>query len=668
MTEAVLPAEAKLVRPKLGRDDWMMRGFMVVIGLYLLVALAFPLYAMLSKSIETYAFHLDRFEVQVDKGEGWGEVLSALDLAVAAEIFDPSKPGASAGHRITANSLFPDFSFRAPTNYRLRNLTGDSGGFIAKGEIVTDTDWREFSSNDFRRVLLRPALSKGLANYVTYFSTPALSYSIYNSLFVASISTVITVFLAFVLAYALTRSCVPFKGLFKTIAMVPILVPSLLPGIALVYLFGNQGMIKEVLMGQTIYGPIGIVIAEVFFTLPHALIIIMTALSIADARLYEAALALRASRSRIFFTVTLPGARYGLISAAFVVFTLVITDFGAPKVIGGQFNVLAVDIYKQVVGQQNFQMGAVVSVVLLIPAVAAFFVDRLVQKRQVALLSARAVAYEPQPNRRFDLIMLGYCLLVSFFILGMLGVCQYAALIKFWPYNLELGLSNYNFDVMDGGGWDSYENSIRMALYTAFFGTIIVFTGAYMVEKGRGFHGGRAAFQFLAMMPMAVPGLVLGLAYIFFFNNPNNPFNFLYSTMAILVICTITHFYTVAHLTALTALKQMDSEFEAVSQSLKQPFYRMFGRVTVPVCMPAILDISIYLFVNAMTTVSAVVFLYSPDTTLASVAVLNMDDAGDIAPAAAMGMMIFYTNATARILHGIGGHYLRKRTQAWRTR
>jgi iron(III) transport system permease protein len=94
----------------------------------------------------------------------------------------------------------------------------------------------------------------------------------------------------------------------------------------------------------------------------------------------------------------------------------------------------------------------------------------------------------------------------------------------------------------------------------------------------------------------------------------------------------------------------------------------MFARVTVPVCMPAILDISIYLFVNAMTTVSAVVFLYSPDTTLASVAVLNMDDAGDIAPAAAMGMMIFYTNLTVRILHGLGSRYLRQRTQAWRTR
>ena len=220
--------------------------------------------------------------------------------------------------------------------------------------------------------------------------------------------------------------------------MIPILVPSLLPGIALVYLFGTQGLIKELMFGYSIYGPIGIVIAEVFFTLPHAIIILITSLSIADARLYEAAVALRASRLRIFLTVTLPGCRYGLISAAFVVFTLSITDFGAPKVIGGDFNVLATDVYKQVIGQQNFEMGAVVSVVLLIPAVLAFAVDRVVQRRQVALLSSRAVALEPKPSRGFDLAMLGFCVLVSVFLLGMLGTCQYAALVKFYPYDPEL--------------------------------------------------------------------------------------------------------------------------------------------------------------------------------------------------------------------------------------
>jgi iron(III) transport system permease protein len=360
-------------------------------------------------------------------------------------------------------------------------------------------------------------------------------------------------------------------------------------------------------------------------------------------------------------------------SACFVAFTYSITDFGAPKVIGGWYNVLSVDIYKQVVGQWNFQMGAVVSVVLLFPVVLSFIADRLVQRRQVAQLSARSVPLEPQPNRRFDRIMLGYCLFITFILVGMLGVSAYASLIKFWPYNLSFTLDNYQFDLMDGGGWAAYWNSIKMATATAFFGTLIIFTGAYLVEKSQRFEGFRAALQLFAILPLAVPGMVLGLAYIFFFNNPNfffgyNPLIFIYHTMAILVLCTITHYYTVPHLTALTALKQLDTEFEAVSASLKVPFYKTFARVTFPVCLPAILDISIYLFVNAMTTVSAVVFLWGPETHLASVAVLNMDDQGDIAPAAAMAMMIVYTSAGVRILYGLLTRRLAVRTQAWRTR
>jgi iron(III) transport system permease protein len=170
------------------------------------------------------------------------------------------------------------------------------------------------------------------------------------------------------------------------------------------------------------------------------------------------------------------------------------------------------------------------------------------------------------------------------------------------------------------------------------------------------------------MLPLAVPGLVLGIAYIFFFNHPENPLGFLYGTMGILVICTIVHFYTVSHLTCLTALKQLDPEFEAVSLSLKSPVWRTFGKVTLPVCLPAFLDVASYLFLNAMTTVSAVVFLYSPETMLASVAVLNMDDAGDIAPAAAMALMIVYTSAVFRVLHALLTRFINSRTQVWRTR
>ena len=148
-----------------------------------------------------------------------------------------------------------------------------------------------------------------------------------------------------------------------------------------------------------------------------------------------------------------------------------------------------------------------------------------------------------------------------------------------------------------------------MAFWCALIGAVLTFAGAYWLEKTRGANALRPVVRLLAMMPMAVPGLVLGIGYILFFNAPGNPLNVLYGTMTILVLSTVIHFYSSSHLTAVTALKQLDNEFESVSASLKVPFYKTFWRVTVPVCLPSIIDISRYYFVNAMTTISAVVFL-----------------------------------------------------------
>lgn len=520
----------------------------------------------------------------------------------------------------------------------------------------------------FKSVQDRDGNVVGLQNYVEYFSTPALSQSIMNSVYVSTLTTVITVILAFVFAYGLHRSCTPFKGVFRALAMAPLLVPSLLSSISLIYLFGRQGVLTPLLFGHSIYGPIGIVVSSVFFTFPYAFLILSTALSLADQRHYEAAMSLRASRLKIFWTVTLPGARYGLISAIFVVFIATFTDFGVPKTIGGNFNVLPVDIYKQVIGQQNFEMGAVVSTLLLLPAVMAFFVDQMARKKQGANVSANSVPYAPTKNRRFDIAMLVYCSLISAFVVLIIITSQLAALIKFWPYNLSLSLDNYDFDKVAGGGWASFWNSLKLAVYTSVVGTVVIFVGAYIVEKTKDAKILREIFQFLAIMPMATPGMVLGLSYIFFFNHPANPLTFLYGTMAILVISTLTHYYTVAHLTMTTAIKQLDPEFESVSMSLGQPAHKVVRLVTIAICLPTILDIFFYLFVRAMTTVSVVIFLYSSETTLASIAMLNMGDLGDNAPAAAMGMMIFYVNLSARLFNGFASNAIRKHTQAWRSR
>jgi iron(III) transport system permease protein len=146
-----------------------------------------------------------------------------------------------------------------------------------------------------------------------------------------------------------------------------------------------------------------------------------------------------------------------------------------------------------------------------------------------------------------DRVFLVVCGLIAAAIVGMMAVALLASVATFWPYNLTPTLKNYRFDMVDGGGWESYRNSLVMAGLTAVVGTAVIFTGAYLLEKARGFARVRGLVQFLALLPLAVPGLVLGLGYVFFFNDPGNPLGFIYATRAILVISSIAHFYSVAH-------------------------------------------------------------------------------------------------------------------------
>jgi iron(III) transport system permease protein len=509
----------------------------------------------------------------------------------------------------------------------------------------------------------------GLANFIDYAQSPSLLQSLWNSLWVSAVVTAIAVPLAFGFAYALTRSCMRLKPLFRGITLIPLLAPSLLSAISLIYWFGNQGVLKGWMNGigiAEIYGAPGIVVAECFAVFPHALMILITALSLSDARLYEAADAMGTTAQRKFFTITLPGAKYGLISAALVTFTLVITDFGIPKVIGGSFNVLATDVFKLVIGQQDFSKGAVVAILLLAPALLTYAVDNYVSRRQTAMLTARAVPYRPKRSPRYDAAMTLYCSAIAFLVLAMLGMAIFASFASFWPYNLSPSLRHYVMGLVDAEVGVAFVNSLKVAAGTAVFGTALVFCGAYLLEKTKGMDGLRAIVRLLAMLPMAVPGLVLGLGYIFFFNEPKNPLNGLYHTVTLLTLCTIVHFYTTGHLTAVTALKSLDGEFEAVSASLKVPFFKTFWRVTLPISTPALVDIARYFFINAMTTISAVVFLYSPETKVASIAILNLDEAGETGAAAAMAVLIGAASAAATLLFMALAWWINRRTQAWR--
>jgi iron(III) transport system permease protein len=518
--------------------------------------------------------------------------------------------------------------------------------------------WKGFSA--------KPGQGGGLLAARELFASENFRWLLGNSLSVAFSVAAIVVPLAYLFAYALQRTLIPAKGLWRGISLLPLLAPSMLPAIALVYLFGNQGLLRS-LLNDNIYGFWGIVLGEAIYTFPHALMILLSALSLADARLFDAASSMGAGPWRAFCSITWPATRQAVFAAFCLVFTLTITDFGVPVVVGGDYQVLALEAYKAVVGQQQFGRGALIGMVLL-PALLSFGVDAWLRRRQGEAMSGRAQVFEAKPSRCRDACFLAIVLLVCAALLVVIGMAVYSSLVTFWPYNLTLSFKHYGFDDTAGGGWLAYRNSVTMALCTALIGSLVIFTGAYLMEKTQGQRLLNQALRLLSFIPMAVPGLVLGLGYVFFFNLNGNPLHVFYGGMALLVLCTIAHYLTTAQMTAATALRQLDAEFEAAALSLKAPLYKHFVRVTVPICLPALLDIIRYLFVSAMTTVSAAIFLYSPDTILAAVAVLNMDDAGNVGGAAAMSTLILLTSAAASLLLAAASRGLLRRSQAWRQR
>jgi iron(III) transport system permease protein len=379
------------------------------------------------------------------------------------------------------------------------------------------------------------------------------------------------------------------------------------------------------------------VLSDTLYAFPHAVLILRTSLAFADQRLYESATMLGASPWRIFWTVTLPSTRYGLMSATFIVFTATITDFGNAIIIGGNYKVLATEIYTQVIGQANFNLGAVVSVVLLFPTAIAMGIERWFTRRQAALVTEKFVPLEIRPHKLFDSIMLTCVVGICAAILAVIGVVMYASLVKLWPYSMTLTLRNYlNPDLQNG--FEPLLNSIWMALMTSVLGVLVTTAAAYVVQKMQ--NPVTRALYFLSILPVAVPGMVLGLGYIFIFNNPANPLTVLYGSLLLLAINTVYHYHAQGFLTATTSFKQISKTFDEASAMLGGGVLRTLHRITLPIIWPSLIRLAVFYYMQAMVTLSAVIFLFSPRSSVASVVVVQLEDFGAMSQAAAFATLI----------------------------
>ena len=487
----------------------------------------------------------------------------------------------------------------------------------------------------------------GLGNYVRYVSSPKFGKVVGNSLAVSAATTMITVLLAYAFAYAMRRTAMPLKGALGSVALLPLFSPSLVQALGIVFLFGRNGVINRTFnLGIDIYGFWGIVISDVFYSFPHAYLILSAALAVADARLYESAQVLGATAARIFRDITLPSTKYGILSATFVVFTIVITDFGNPMVIGGDYSVLATEIYNQVSGQGNFSMGAVIGVMLLVPAALAVVAEKWIMRRHHATITERSqpLHITQQPWR--DRAGLAFALLVCTAIAAIVLVVVVASFVTLWPYNLHVSLRHYRFEVQNG--LQPLWTSIWVSLMAAGIGVVVAVGGACVTRRLRNAAG--QWLYFLSILPAAVPGMVLGLGYILVFNDPANPLEFLYGTLAILAVCNVYHYHAQGFLIATTSINQISRVFDEASTSLGGGFIRTLWEVILPIIAPSIISVGVFFFVRSMVTLSAVIFLVTPATQVAAVSVLLLDDAGNANQAAAFSACIMLVVALALLL------------------
>lgn len=478
------------------------------------------------------------------------------------------------------------------------------------------------------------AAGVGLGQYVAFFGTWRLLRILINSLVASAVSTTLTVAVALVLAWAITRTTVPGRRVLSLVSLLPRISPPFLVSLGLILLLGRDGAVTGALgLDWSIEGMHGIVLAQVLTFLPQAYVLLARVLGSVDTSLEEAAESLGAGTLTTLRRVTLALARPGLASAALGVFVLCMTDFGNPLLVGGRYDVLTTEIYVRVVGTSDLPAAAVMSVVLLVPCLLASFAGTLVLNGRSSVSAGGRPMPRPTPAAlRRPLVALSGAIALG--IAAIYALIPLGSLVRLWGSDWSLSLVHYGFRSTAEGAWPLW-NSVKLALLSGAAGTVLALLTAYVVQRRR--PPGAAVIGALSLLPAALPGTVIGVGYVLAFGVP--PL-LLTGTTWILVASVVFSKFPAAVLAARNTLGQVDPAVEEAAVSLGAGAARTLARVVLPPLTGTAVSIFVYFFVNGMVTVAAVIFLVDPAVGLGSVAMLARIEHGDLGVACALGTSI----------------------------
>lgn len=473
-----------------------------------------------------------------------------------------------------------------------------------------------------------------------------------NSFLCTTLATIISVSLALALAWCVNRCNIRYRSVFSMAFTLPMLIPSISHGMGLVFLFGDNGLITNFLgVNINLYGYTGIIMGSILYSFPMAFLMLNDVFRYEDYTTYEAANVLGLSKMQQFLTITLPNLKRPLLSAIFATFTMIFTDYGVPLMVGGKTMTLPVYMYREVIGLLDFSKGAIIGVILLIPALIAFLLD--LKNENTTSTSTIVRSYEMKPNKKRDCIAYGFCGMIVCLI--SLPILSFVALsfVEHYPIDLSFSLSNV-FKAFDLGIGSYLMNSLAIAFASALIGLCLTYMSAYITARGKR-NLTNLGIHLISMISLAIPGIVLGLGYVLTFKG-----SAIYGTFAILIMVNMTHFFASPYLLAYNSLSNFNEKMEDISLTLGIGKWRMLMDVYLPSTKATLIEMFSYLFVNAMVTISAVSFLTNFRNMPLALMIPQFDSQSLIEATAFISVLILFVNGIMKLcVYGIKRKFAR---------
>ena len=509
-------------------------------------------------------------------------------------------------------------------------------------------------------VLFQSILTKdggiGFSNYASLLSQNSFWTALANSFTVSGISAAIATIMAFFCAYGLhfTRIRPSIKKVIQIIVLLPLFLPSITYGFAVIYSFGRLGLVSQLIAPPpfSIYGFWGLLIADVIYTLPPAFLILYNAFFYVDRNYITVSKLMGDSPAQTFYITAVRPVVGSLLSAFILSFFLSFTDFGIPVSIAGEYEVIATQLYTTMMGAiPNFGEGAVIAMAMLVPSVASVLMLRWVDRFNFRYNKISKA--EVSTNTLRDALYLIYYLLITLALLSVFVVMFVVPFVKQWPYQPFFTLDVITRIINDSSIWQVYEHSIFVALASAALGTLFCYAAALVKARSQLPAWCQTTMDSFAMITNTVPGMVLGIGFLFAMSGTA-----LANTFTILILANLVHFFTTPYMMATSALSKMNAGWETTGALMGDSWIKTVSRVIVPNSLPTLLQMFQYFFVSAMVTISAVVFLTGARTMLLTTKIKELQYFEKFEEIFVLSLLVFITNVAAKLLFDALTHYV----------